>query len=120
MTQAIGLSHGIAHGHLAHGGLGYEPKHETKHETKHEVSHEIKANIDQAKLLPLNTVAINLAEHDKQTCLLIDALASAVGLLKSDFPLIGLNVAAASATALHTWVPQTRRFDYWPTGPPIV
>ena len=121
MTQGIGLLHAIAHGHtgydtLTHSGSG----HLHSHDVGNEVGRDKQPVLGPSKPLALGAQAIGLAEHDKQTCLLIDALATAAGLLTASYSSLVANTAAVSVATVQTFAPQPRRFDYWPTGPPII
>ena len=67
MTQAIGLLHGVAHSRLMHGSVTHGAL--TNSHTGHEIAREKPSLASASPSI--------LAEHDKQTCLLIDALATA-------------------------------------------
>ena len=129
MTQAIGLLHGIAHGQTGYAALTYSGSgHKHSHEVGHEVGRDKQSALGlskplavaQSKPSALGAQAISLAEHDKQTCLLIDALATAAGLLTASCSSLVANTSDVSIATVQTFAPQPRRFDYWPTGPPII
>lgn len=114
LTQAIGLLHGIAHspihGHTSYGDLGH-PSHGG-------LGHEINANT--SPLQASMSEGVGFTEHDKQACILFDALATAASLLKTSFAALSAKPVVAMIWQLQIRPSLTKYFDYWPTGPPTL
>ena len=150
MTQVLGQWHAVAHGITrdvsSQPGLLNANTHATSHANTHATSHAgsqpaisyggVGAE-DAAVALSAAKAAANKAldslldpatqstsalaiEHDKQTCLSFDALATAASWISTDLPAQHVSPQQVHCVSTVALLATSLAHAYWPTGPPTL
>lgn len=127
LTQVIGQWHAVAHGvphevthNLGAGpvgpaGLYVDASDVSDFSTTPAAATKATTQYTAAWTIPTPTL-----EHDKQTCLSFDALATALSWISADLLIAQCNTAPAVAATIETRFVALSSHAYWATGPPTL